>query len=216
MPKLVNQWQEEARAMAERVDRQRAAGEQLALLPDEVADAVDEGRGVGRPKGAKNKSSSQLRDYLASRGLRMPEDVLTEIAGLTSRDDVISLAMVQTERILAWAFDGAHIGDKAAPKATSAMRLDVFRAQYTAILRATEALMPYMAPKATPDVVNQQTVQVVVPSAPSGADQARDVTPRPGQIRGRMVPADVAHEIKQNQSLSESGSDDSDAESRTE
>ena len=220
MPKSDSEWQREAAEMAARIDRQRQAGEQLALLPDEVADEGDEARGVGRPKGAKNKGTSQMRDYLAARGLRMPEDVLTEIAGLTTQDDVISLAMRQTERVLSWAFDGAHIGEKAAPKATSAMRLDVFRQQYTMILRATEALMPYMAPKATPDQVVNQNVQVVVSSGPTGAADpaatARDVTPKAPRRTGRMMPADAAHERQQNQQVSGSTGDGSDGTGRTE
>lgn len=217
MPKSDNQWQEDALEMAKRIERQMQAGEQLALLPDEVDDQADEQRGVGRPKGAKNKTSSQMRDYLASRGMRMPEDVLSEIAGLNSRDDAITLAMKQTERVLAWAFDGAHIGKKAAPKATSAMRLDVFKQQYTIILRAVEALMPYMAPKATPDAGPQTVVQVNVPSQPvDPSANAKDVTPQPAKIAGRMMPADVRYRMQQNQTLSETQSENSDGDIRTE
>ncbi|QPM89144.1 hypothetical protein [Pseudooceanicola algae] len=219
MPKPDNQWQQEALLMAERIDRQRDRGMQLALLPDEVGEPVageDQARQAGRPKGAKNKVSSQMREWLAARGMRMPEDVLVEIAGLNCRDDVITLAMAQTERILSWAFDGAHIGDKAAPKATSAMRLDVFRQQYTMILRAAEAILPFTAPKVTPDVNVQQNTTFILPSAPSapavpGAD-ARDVTP---PSRGRMRPADVVHEIEQNQCLGDAHTENSDAETRT-
>ena len=219
MPKPDNQWQEMAAEAAERIDRQREQGQQLALLPDEIDDPVEDGgeaRGVGRPKGAKNKVSSQMRDYLAARGCRLPEDVLIEVAGLNTRNDLVTLAMVQTERVLAWAFDGAHIGRKAAPRPTVTMRLDVFRQQYTMILRAAEALMPYMAPKATPDVNVNQSVTMVVPSAPSqSADpavQARDVTP----VRtGRMMPAQMRDEIQQKQQLKEPEISGSDGQIRT-
>ncbi|WP_422050151.1 hypothetical protein [Shimia sp.] len=217
MSKSQNQWEDQAREMAARIDRQMQAGEQLALLPDEVPQEAEEARGVGRPKGAKNKTSSQMRDYLASRGFRMPEEVLVEIAGLSSRDDAITLAMKQAERILAWAFDGAHIGKQSAPKATSAMRLEVFRAQYTMIMRATEALMPYMAPKATPDAGPQTVVQVNVPSQPAdAAASAKDVTPQPAKISGRMMPADVRHRMQQNQTLNETPDANSDGDFRTE
>lgn len=216
MSKSNNQWQEEAREMAARIDRQHQAGEQLALLPDEVPEQANEQRSAGRPKGAKNKTSSQMRDYLASRGMRLPEEVLTELAGLGSKDDMITLAMKQTERILAWAFDGAHIGKKGAPKATSAMRLDVFRQQYTIIMRANEALMPYMAPKATPDAGPQTVVQVTVPSQPSDPSAAaKDVTPQPAKISGQMMPADVRHRMQQNQGVSEAEEINSDGDNRT-
>ena len=176
-----------------------------------------------------DSDASRSRAFIARNGRTsaylLGDDVaegvlLTEIAGLTTQDDVISLAMRQTERVLSWAFDGAHIGEKAAPKATSAMRLDVFRQQYTMILRATEALMPYMAPKATPDQVVNQNVQVVVSSGPTGAADpaatARDVTPKAPRRTGRMMPADAAHEMQQNQQVSGSTGDGSDGTGRTE
>ena len=217
MAKPDNQWQVEAREMAERIERQREQGMQLALLPDEEPEQDQEQRQAGRPKGSRNKVSSQMRDWLAARGMRMPEDVLVQIAGLNTRDDAITLAMAQTERVLAWAYDGAHIGKKAAPAPTAAMRLDVFRQQYTMILRAAEAMMPFTAPKVTPDVSVQQNTTFIMPAMPSApADpsaQARDVTPR---MSARMMPADVAHEMQQNQKVSAASSPASDDELRTE
>lgn len=216
MPSNDNQWRKDAEAMAARIERNRSVGEQLALLPDEVAEP-EEARGVGRPKGAKNKASTQLRDYLAAQGMRMPEDVLTEIAGLRTREDAISLAIERSERILLWMFDGAHIGKRGAPKPTPSMRREVFGQQYTIILRAIEALMPYASAKVTPDmlVTNNTRVQVVVPPAPQ-APEPRDVTPQQPRRTGRMVPADVAHEIEQKQQVSDVEFDASDSEGRTE
>ena len=223
MSKASNEWQEMARSAAERIDRQRAAGEQLALLPDELPEpaavAADGGgeRGAGRPKGAKNKVSSQMRDYLAARGCRMPEDVLVQIAGLNSRDDVLTLAMAQTERVLAWAFDGAYFGEKSAPVPTASMRLETFNRQYTIILRAAEAMLAYVAPKVSPDVNVQQNTTVIMPAAPSRpadpGSSARDVTP---QKPMRMLPADVRHKMQQEQALKESDPVKPDAENRTE
>ncbi|WP_010141046.1 hypothetical protein [Oceanicola sp. S124] len=219
MAKPDNQWQLEAREMAERIERQRDQGLQLALLPDEEPEQDQEARQAGRPKGSRNKVSSQMRDWLAARGMRMPEDVLVQIAGLNTRDDAITLAMAQTERVLSWAFDGAHIGKKSAPSPTASMRLEVFRQQYTMILRAAEAMMPFTAPKVTPDVSVQQNTTFIMPAAPSApADpgaQARDVTPQAPRISGRMMPANVAHEMQQKQGVSVSGSENSDAEIRT-
>lgn len=222
MAKPNNQWQELAREAAERIDRDHAQGEQLALLPDEMPEPADDGaeaRGAGRPKGAKNKVSTQMRDYLVARGCRLPEDVLVEIAGLNTRHDVVALAMRQTERLLGWAFDGAYVHAQSAPKATAAMRLDVFRQQYTMILRAAEALMPYMAAKASPDVAVNQTTNVIMPAQPTRpADQAsgaRDITPQDRQIPHRMVPADVLEEMQKKQEVTNSDPENSDAEIRT-
>lgn len=223
MPKPDNQWQELARDAAKRIDQQHQMGEQLALLPDEMpepSDTGDEGKSVGRPKGAKNKVSSQLRDYLVARGCRLPEDVLIEVAGLNTRHDLVSLAMRQTERVLSWAFNDAHIGEKSATKATPGMRLEVFRQQYTMILRAAEALLPYMAPKATPDINVSQNTTFIVPAqpaapAPDPGQQARDVTPQRPAQGVRMMPADMRHEIEQKQTLSETETQHSDAEIRT-
>lgn len=218
MSKPGNQWQKMAAEAATRIDAAREAGEQLALLPDELPDRDDgaaDGKAVGRPKGAKNKVSTQMRDYLAARGCRLPEDVLIEVAGLNTRDDVVTLAMAQTERVLIWAHGGKPSGKDHAP-GTMAQRLDVFRQQYTMILRAAEALLPYMAPKATPDVNVNQNTTVIVPAGPSAArdpaGQARDVTPSADL---RMMPADVRAEMQQKQSLSEAENSSSDSETRT-
>jgi hypothetical protein len=216
MAKPNNQWERDAQAMAARIEKQRDLGEQLTFLPDEVAGG-DEAVAGGRPKGAKNKASTQLRDWLASQGMRMPEDVLTEIAGLRSRDDAITLAMARAERILTWAFDGAHIGEKAAPRATSAMRLDVFAQQYTIILRALEAVMPYTAAKASPDVAVTANITPILMPMPAQAarragDDARDVTAKPR----RIGPPPMPHEIKQNQEVKNSSGASSDGKGRTE
>lgn len=216
MPKPNNQWEVEAREMADRIERQREIGEQLTFLPDERPETESEG-GAGRPKGAKNKASTQLRDWLAAQGLRMPEDVLTEIAGLRSRDDAITLAMSRAERILDWAFDGAHVPAKAAPKPTSAMRLDVFAQQYTIILRALEAVMPYTAAKATPDIALTQNVTQINVPAPSqaprrGGDDARDITAKPR----RIGPPPMPHEMQRKQQVTKPGSGSLDGEDRTE
>jgi hypothetical protein len=214
------EWETLARQAAERIEAQARMGEQLSFLDDQGDDqdndqGDDQDKKAGRPKGAKNKNTSQMRDFLAAKGFRMPEDVIAEVAALNSRDDAITLAMARTERILAWAYDRAHIGRKAAPKATPAMRLDVFKGQYSMILRAAEALAPYVAAKATPDVQVNDNRTFVLPAAPEArrdpAQLARDVTP-PSL---RMMPADVAYEIEQNQTLSDTQSDGAETDART-
>lgn len=217
MPKPDNQWQEMAAKAAERIDADRAAGVQLSLIPDEVEPQLPERRQTGgRPAGAKNKGSSQLRQWLAEQGLKMPEQQISEIAGLAARDlDALGTAMAQAERLIAWATDGTgEIPGKNATEALIGMRVELFKFLYSSILRASDALMPYGTPKASPDVVQNTNVTFVVPSAPAQpGDQARVINRAKG---GRMTPPPLPGENEQNQEVSESDPDGSDEEIRTE
>ena len=87
MPKQ-NSLEKMAGEAAVRLDKARAAGQQLTFLPDETPEQTGtvETRRAGRPPGAQNKGSSELRKYLAAQGCRQPEDVLAEMAGLTIPD----------------------------------------------------------------------------------------------------------------------------------
>jgi len=202
--------EEVARDAAARIDRAREAGEQLTFLPDEAqpGEAAKAGRGRG-------KATSMLRDWLAARGMRLPEDQLAAMAGLASGDDVFTHAMVEAERLLIWAQEGAT-GYKGAPVAPSmAQRLDTFKFCYTAALRAAEALLPYGLAKVTPDAGTTQVVQVVVAGAQAaqpGPDQARDITPK----SRRVGPPPMPWEIQQNQGLADGDSAASDVSDRTE
>lgn len=207
-----SKFDELARDAAERIEAAKAAGEQLTFLPDEPAPGDS-----ARAKRGKGKATSQLRDWCAAKGLRMPEDVLIEMAGMASSEDVFLTAMARTEQLLAWAQAGAT-GYKAAPVAPSmAQRLAAFQFVFTAQLRAAEALLPYGLGKVTPDVVQPVAVQVVMPGAaapqaPRGPDAARDVTPRPGQI----APPPMPHQMLQNQQVSQYAPQPADAARRTE
>lgn len=217
MPKPDNQWQKLAFKAAERIDADRAAGVQLSLIPEAVEPQLPERRQTGgRPAGAKNKGSSQLRDWLAAQGLKMPEQQIAEIAGLAARDlDALGTAMAQAERVIAWATDGTgELKGKNATSALIGMRVDLFKFLYTAILRASDALMPYGTPKASPDVVQNNNVTFVVPAAPSQpGDQARVVNPARG---GRMAPPPLPGEVVENQDVSDDDPQASDGEGRTE
>lgn len=223
MAKPQNQYEELARDAAARIDRARATGEQLTFLDDEprpggaVAVQGDGAGETGSGKRGKGRVSSQMREWLEHRGYRLPEDVLVQMAGLASRDDAVLVAMQHAERVLAWAYDAGDDPIRGQKRASEAERLDVFMKLYTIQLRAAEALLPYGAPKATPDVNVTQQTTVIVPAAPSrGADRAgaaRDVTPRPGS---RMAPPPLPSENKQNQHVTGVSDDASDAESRTE
>ena len=199
-----------AREAAARIEADRAAGTQLTFLPDEPQ-PDDSGKAV-RGKG---KAASQLRDWLAARGLRLPEDQLAAMAGLATCDDVFTHAMATAERVLIWAQEGAT-GYKGAPIAPSmSQRLDTFKFVYTAALRAAEALLPYGLAKVTPDAPTVQAVQVVVmpgSGAGSGAATARDVTPQDK----RLGPPPMPWEIQQKQQVANADAKASDASDRTE
>lgn len=190
---------------ADRLDRVRASGGQLALLAEpmlpEVAGGVKAVRGEGR-------KSSQLRKWIAAKGMRQPEEVIAEMAGLDRRDDLFASAWADTERALVAAQAGAT-GYKGSPVEPSMRdRLETFKFFYSMRLRAAEALLPYGLGKVTPDVAQAAAVQIVMPgaqavqqTAPRGPETARDVTP---QAR-RMTPPPMPGEIVQNQGLGDSG-----------
>lgn len=223
MAKAKNSFEVMAKDAAKRLDLARAAGAQLTFLPDEPGSAVDlvEERAPGRPKGAKGKVSNQMRDWLSAKGFKMPEDVLAQMAGVASSGDAVMAAMEKAELVLAWAYDGQtrskNGGGTEDVKPTGSQRLNTFIQLYTIQLRAADALLPYGAPKVTPDVAPQQVVPVMVPMMPSQpadpAALARDVTPK---LSGRMMPADVRRKMEQDQQLIDVALDGSDDESRTE
>lgn len=196
-----------ARDAAERIEAARAAGQQLTLLPDEPAPGA-----VDRPKRGQGKALNQMREWLASRGLRMPEEVLAEMAGLASRDDAILTALATTERVLASLEAGATAAKGAPAEATLGQRIQMFQTILTVQLRASEAMLPYGSPKALGgDGAGAQMVQVVVAGGAAPADpaaQARDVTPQAPRIGGRMAPPPMPHEIQQNQPVAQEASDD--------
>lgn len=219
MPGRDNSYQAMARDAVDRMQQRREIAEQLTLLPDERAQAGETDSAETRTRG-KGKALNQMREYMAAKGYRMPEEVLIQLAGLDSGLDVFDLAMRLTEDRLAWAFDGATVmrkGKREKVLPSPELRLRTFEGVLAVILRANEALMPYGTPKATPDAGSGPTVQVVVAGAPSPqvADgrPMRDVTHK---IGSRMVPADVAWEIEQKQRVSKDDPDQSDSESRTE
>ncbi len=194
----VNSYQELVADAAERIDQARAMGQQLALLPDEGAAGEVK---ADRAKRGEGKAQSQLRKWAAARGFRMPEDVLAEMAGMATSDDVFTWAMAQAERMLAW----AEAGDTGGRKASLVARVEAFRMFYTAALRAAEAVLPYGLAKVTPDQGNTVVNNIIMPAQASApmpadrADQARDITPQPR----RMAPPPMPHEIQGNQGVSQ-------------
>ena len=224
MAKPNSSYEELARDAAARLDEAKAAGQQLTFLPDENR-AGESSKSV-RGKG---KATSQLRDWLAARGMRLPEDVIADMAGLASSGNAMLTAMAAAEQMTAWAQSGAAtevtwVNDDGEEKRrhlrsepTLAERMEAFKFFYTVQLRAAEALLPYGLAKVTPDAGPTQVVQVVVAggggqqASRSGPDGARDVTPK-----GRQVgPPPMPHEMQQKQPLSQTQNADADDEART-
>lgn len=223
----VNSFEALAAEAAERIEEVRASGQQLTFLPDEAQPGDSE-----RAKRGKGRAQSQLRDWCAARGLRMPEDVLVEMAGMASGDDAFVTALARTEQVLAWATAGARrtgyvfskelealVETELDTSATMAQRLSAFQFIFTAQLRAVEAMLPYGLAKLSGDVVPQQVVQVVVAApqqaaqvAPAGPNGARDITPAPR----RIAPPPMPHEMQQNQQVAEPARNPADGEARTE
>jgi hypothetical protein len=225
MPKG-SQFEDLAAQAARNIDVARAAGEQLTLLPDTGPVAVPaEGQ---RPPRGKGKITSQLRDWCAAKGYRMPEDQLIQIAGMASTEDVFLFAMQRTEQVLAWAEagarqtaqvirDGALVEVKLDTSATMAQRVTLFTTIYAAAVKAADSLLPYGLGKVTPDASPTTVVPVFVASpvqqpASRPGDQARDVTPQDRRIGPPPMPA----QVQQNQGVSQGASDQSDSASRTE
>lgn len=224
MAKPNSSFEELARDAGKRIEDARAAGEQLTFLPDEPRPGESE-----RAKRGRGRATSQLRDWCAARGLRMPEDVLIEMACMASRDDVMLTCMAKAEQMLAWAQAGAASemewvnaegetkGRALRTEPTLSERLSAFQFFYTAALRSADALIPYGLGKVTPDPAPQVTVPIHLhaPAAPIAArpgDLARDVTPQPR----RFGPPPMPHQIQQNQDLAAQPVAASAAKDRTE
>lgn len=202
MAKAENQWQAQAAEAAKRIDAARELG-QLSLFPGD-AGAEDPEGGTGRGKG---KALSKLRDLLAARGLRMPEDVLANVAALDDPEGPVMAALKKAEAVAI-----AIYGHGQAP---AKVRLDLFNQFYAQSVRALDALLPYGLAKITPDVQVGQAVQVVVmpgSGGQQGAAMARDVTPR----APRMAPPPLPSQMQQNQQVSGATRGASDVSDRTE
>lgn len=207
MAKAENQWQAEAAAAAKRIDAARDLG-QLSLFPGDAG--AEDGEGEGGTGRGKGKALSKLRDLLAARGLRMPEDVLANVAALDDPEGPVMAALKKAEAVAM-----AIYGHGQAP---AKVRLDLFNQFYAQSVRALDALLPYGLAKVTPDMQVAQAVQVVVmpggqgQQVAQGADLARDVTPK----APRMAPPPLPGQIQQNQALGRDGFAASDVSDRTE
>jgi hypothetical protein len=223
------QFEDLARQAAVSIEAAAQAGEQLTFLPDEATAGE-----AGRPPRGKGRATNQMREWLAAKGFRLPEDVLAEMAGMASGADAFLTALQRTEQVLIWAQSGARdvvevikdgvlITKELDNRPTTGQRLATFQFVFTAQLRAVEALLPYGLAKVTPDVASLQVTQIVQMPSPAApmmavdravdrAAVARDVTPS----ARRVGPPPMPWEIQENQQVSEGASCHSDGEVRTE
>lgn len=192
----------EAAAAAERLERAARMQDQLSFLPT-AAPAPEaepnEPRGPGRPKNSKNRSSSELRRYLAAQGYRMPEQQLAQLGMLDAPGDVFVALMERAEQLIEWS-GGAGV-----------TRLGVFFDLLKEAQKANAALLPFGLGKLTPDVAVQQNVSITLPAPLPNqpGDQARIIdAPTP-----RMAPPPLPGEMQQNQQVRATASEHSDAES---
>lgn len=212
MPGRDTQYEALAREAADSIDKARELGQQLTLLPEMAAPVA----AADKPARGPGKAMSQMREFLAAKGWKLPEERLAEMAGLASGDDAFVTAMVRAEQILAWAADGTenrvfvqgkgHVvpvdpmtGETLPWRPTPKDKIDAFQFVYMAMLRANDALMPYGAPKVTPDAgQNVQVTQIVMPQ---GAPQGSASRLIEGGSGYRVGPPPMPSEMQQDQGL---------------
>lgn len=199
----------------------QAAGRQLGLFaaPASPAEPEDLPAARGRPKGARNRRTSKLRQMLAARGYRMPEDVVGEMAGLGAGVSQVELAMQRAEQVAAWAsaFPAGRNKDGGAIGAGSALTRGEMLALFHTILReqgdAAAALLPYGLERLTPESgpVVAPTV-IMLPGGAQPGDQARVIEGRASD----MAPPPMPGQVEQNQWLTDARPAQSDGSGRTE
>lgn len=202
MPSPQNQFQEQAAEAARRIDQAREL-EQLSLFPGDPG--AEDARSGGRGKG---KAMSTLRQLMAQRGYRMPEDVLAHIGALDDPEGPEMAALKKAEALAL-----AIYGHGPAP---ASVRLRLFETFYAASLRALDAMLPYGLAKVTPDAAPVQATQINV-YAGTGQQPAQVA---PQAIEGRAMPPRLApppmpHEMQRNQGLAEPAPRRSDGDIRT-
>ena len=231
MTKRPSKIEQDMRVAAENIDQLILAGAQANLFPethDPDGAVADENpkNAVGRPKGAKNKGSSKMRQWLDDSGFMSPEARMVEFSGLNSQQDVFAWAMKRSETLLIWFARGATVrvkitgATKSKPatyedrpwKPSAQDRMDTFKLVYGHARAATEAMMPYIGAKVTPDVVtNTNITQIVMPASQSHSGDGATV------INGTShAPPPMPQKQQQKQQLNNPDSDQSDDESRTE
>ena len=205
----------------------QATGQQLGLFaaPASPADPADlpAPAGPGRPKGSRNRRTSKLRQMLAARGYRMPEDVVGEMAGLGADVSQVELAMQRAEQVAAWlkGFPLGHDKAGAAVGAGSTLSRSEVLGLFHTILReqgdAAAALLPYGLERLTPESgpVVAPTV-IMLPGGAQPGDQARVIEGRTADRASEIAPPPMPGEVEGNQWLTDAPRAQSDGSGRTE
>lgn len=214
---------ERAREAAERLEAAQEVGRQLSLLAVEAspADPADlpAPSGPGRRKGSRNRRTSKLRQMLAAKGMRMPEDVVAETAGLGARVSGEMLAMQRAEQVAAWLTRFPVGTDKhgkpyGAGEALTQSRMEsLFLAIYREQGDAAAALLPYGLERLTPEAGPVVAPAVIMlPGGGQPGDQARVIEGRASD----MAPPPLPSELQGNQWLTDARPAQSDGGSWTE
>lgn len=149
--------------------------------------------GPGRPAGSTNKVKSKMADYMAARGYRDPVDQLAMLAGL-DRPDLHPMAYA--------AQIAGNLGENVTDVAKQ-MR------------QAAADLLPYYHAKRTPDINLSMPVMQVTMAPPMGGHVGTGRVAAPPPMPNQQSDA-ANEEAQQNQQVSNSDSEKSDSESRTE
>lgn len=190
------------RAAAERLEAAEAVGQQLSPLAVEASPAdpaeLPAPAGPGRPTGSRNRRTSQLRQMLAAKGMRMPEDVVAETAGLNARVSGAELVITRAEQVATWlrrfpvgTKEGAAVG--VGEQLTRGQMEGLFLAIYREQGDAAAALLPYGLERLTPDAAAVVApTMIVLPQGGQAGDQARVIDgsssviappPRPSEMQ---------------------------------
>ncbi|MEM9782157.1 MAG: hypothetical protein AAF899_06745 [Pseudomonadota bacterium] len=194
-----------------------AVAHQLSFLaPAKTEPADEEGpRKPGRPKGARNKTKSELREMLAAHGFRQPWQVLTEMAGLASSNlDAVTAAIAQAERLIAWSG-----GPRPDPSELRDLVLRILKEQRG----SAEALLPYVLPKLGGETPAPVVTPIVLPVAPQPSAPGDDARVIEGVAKAEAwanasdyAPPPMPWEVEENQQLGDGDADRPDDEVRTE
>lgn len=166
---------------AHRSEHERAAEKAV----DAIEGAARVGRQLGlfealRPveerKRGGNRASSALSAWLAAQGYQSPAEALMRHAGLHLDRPAEIKAMTTVDMIEVWATRGECGEDGTVLRFSPEMRAGLFGTVMAEMRKATEALMPYVAKKLSPDVAVSTTQQLVI-GMPGGSAQAA-FTPR--------------------------------------
>lgn len=144
---------------------------------DAIANADMLGRQLGlfeelRPSETRrrsgNKASSALSGWLAAQGYHSPTEALARHAGLHLGGPSSMVAMATVDMIETWACRGECAKDGTVLRFSPEMRAGLYGTVLGEMRKASEALMPYIAKKLSPDVAVSNVQQLMIGLPASG------------------------------------------------